>query len=278
MPHTLYISDLDGTLLQNDATLSSFAKEKLTWLATHTNLCFSIATARTSASALRILQDIPFSCPIVLMNGVILYDTIRRREVNVEYLSHSAVESIIHSLHKNEVNGFLYQLQDQELITYYEQLDSPSMQLFVEERVQRYQKRFIQTSFTNIADENILYFTLLGSKHELDQVYQDICLLPEVNATFYKNTYEPDSWYLEIFSGNASKRHAIERLRRDYGFDRVVCFGDNLNDLPMFEISDVSCAVGNAQSEVKAHATKQIGPNTDDAVVRYLLSEASFSE
>ena len=38
------------------------------------------------------------------------------------------------------------------------------------------------------------------------------------------------------------------------GCSRVVCFGDNFNDLPMFEAADVAVAVTNAVDEVKNHA------------------------
>jgi len=49
-----------------------------------------------------------------------------------------------------------------------------------------------------------------------------------------------------------------------------VVFGDNLNDLPMMAVADVAVAVENALPEVKAKADVVIGPNTDDAVARWI--------
>ena len=59
-------------------------------------------------------------------------------------------------------------------------------------------------------------------------------------------------------------------LKENYGFNKVVAFGDNLNDLPLFEASDEAYAVENAKEDVKKHATAVIGRNTEDAVAKYL--------
>ena len=53
----LYISDLDGTLLNNNAKLSDYTKSTLKELI-NKNLNFSIATARTPATVVPILSDL----------------------------------------------------------------------------------------------------------------------------------------------------------------------------------------------------------------------------
>ena len=50
-------------------------------------------------------------------------------------------------------------------------------------------------------------------------------------------------------------------------------FGDNLNDLPMFEIADVAVAVENAFDEAKAKADIIIGPNTEDSVAKFIRED-----
>ena len=85
--------------------------------------------------------------------------------------------------------------------------------------------------------------------------------------------YGPDLGILEVFSADASKANALRRLKKLVGADRVVVFGDNINDLPMMREADVAVAVGNAVEEVKRAATVVIGPNTDDSVARYILDQ-----
>ena len=63
-------------------------------------------------------------------------------------------------------------------------------------------------------------------------------------------------------------------LKQMWGCGRIVSFGDAVNDLPMFEISDACYAVANAVEAVKAAATGVIGSNEDDGVARWLAQNA----
>ena len=49
-----------------------------------------------------------------------------------------------------------------------------------------------------------------------------------------------------------------------------MCFGDNLNDLTMFEESDIKIAVGNAVPELKELADFVALPNENDGVAKWL--------
>ena len=78
---TLYLSDLDGTLLQNDASLSPFAVRELNRMI-EKGLCFSISSARStnaSAPVSRGEHEISYPpCPPG-GGGLILYPAPRRR-------------------------------------------------------------------------------------------------------------------------------------------------------------------------------------------------------
>ena len=69
----LYISDLDGTLLNREAELSEYTARHLNALIEN-GVHVSVATARTAATCERILKDVHFNTPIILMNGVLIYD------------------------------------------------------------------------------------------------------------------------------------------------------------------------------------------------------------
>ena len=73
MSKTLYISDLDGTLLNKSAELSGYTVNVLNAMIA-SGLHFSVATARTLASTNKILADLALRISIVLMNGVLIYD------------------------------------------------------------------------------------------------------------------------------------------------------------------------------------------------------------
>ena len=90
------------------------------------------------------------------------------------------------------------------------------------------------------------------------------------NPIYYHDQFGPDTGILEVFSADASKANAVRKLKAATGADRIVAFGDNLNDLPLLRMADVAIAVENAVDEVKAEADVIIGPNTSDAVARYI--------
>lgn len=57
------------------------------------------------------------------------------------------------------------------------------------------------------------------------------------------------------------------------GAERLVVFGDNHNDLPMFEVADESYAVSNAVPAVLEAATGVIGSNDEDAVACWIAED-----
>lgn len=70
---TLYISDMDGTLLNDGGKVSRRSVEIINELIKK-GMLFTVATARSAMSAAELLKDIDISVPAVLMNGVFLFD------------------------------------------------------------------------------------------------------------------------------------------------------------------------------------------------------------
>ena len=59
----------------------------------------------------------------------------------------------------------------------------------------------------------------------------------------------------------------------DLAGDRLVVFGDNHNDVPMFAVADQGFAVANAVAELKVVATAVIGRHDTDAVARHTAAD-----
>ncbi|MDR1060937.1 MAG: HAD-IIB family hydrolase, partial [Clostridiales bacterium] len=273
---TLYISDLDGTLLNSSAELTEYTARALGAMIAG-GLNFSVATARTLASAGKILAGVELRAPIVLMNGALIYDAARERYVKIYRLPPETVAAAVRTLKAFAITGFMYELRDGELATYYESLEKKPLRDFVEERVARYGKPFLHAaSFAGVPAEHIVYFALLDTQERLRPVRDALAALPGLNLAFYRDIYSSDMWYLEMFSARASKREAVAYLREALGYGRVVGFGDNLNDLPMFAACDEKVAVENAKPEVRAAADHICGANDSDGVARWLEQNARY--
>lgn len=266
----LYISDLDGTLLNEDKIVPDKTSEILN-RCIDKGISFTFATARSAASAIRITEKIKLNVPCILMNGVCIYDIERKKYVNTEYIAAEASWAVAELLDGMGQSGFMYAISGGRLLCSYNRLDNPGMEEFYIQRRERYDKPFQKIeSFSSALSKDVMYFTLLDRFERLDAVRCEIEKIKGLKFEFYRDIYDPDHWYLEIFSDTASKYNGVRFLREKYGFDEVICFGDNLNDLPMFSASDRRIAVENANPQVKAEADEIALPNTESGVALWI--------
>ena len=91
-----------------------------------------------------------------------------------------------------------------------------------------------------------------------------------IEFCFYPEVYLQDTWCLEIFSNKATKYNAAQFLRERYDYDTIIGFGDNLNDLALFQACDEAYAVSNAKDAVKAAATGIIASNLENGVAKFI--------
>lgn len=266
----LFISDLDGTLLNSNAEVSDHTRNTLNRLICEKNMDFTIATARTYASAGKILKGLRLRLPVILMNGVLIYDTEAEKYDVVNKLEQNVKAHIISEIRKYGLSAFMYTICGNQMMTYYEQLSNKQMQDFYDERRQKYYKAFEQTEDFNSIGYDVIYFTIVDEKDRLAPLYSSLKKCVGISLTYYNDVYSENMWYLEIFSDKASKRNGVKYLRQKYGFDRITAFGDNTNDLPMFEVSDTCIAVSNANQTVLSQCDKVIASNNEDGVAKYL--------
>lgn len=268
---TLYITDLDGTLLNSDKEISEYSKNTINTIIAK-GVHFSVATARTAASSLKILSCININVPVVLMNGVVIYDTQLNRYIKIEEISVQSAHAIIDVLKEYEITGFMYTISGDTLVTYYENLNTKPLKDFHNERIMRYNKSFVQLErFSDkILKDKIIYFTLIDEYKRLSKVLDALKNHPDIDAVLYRDIYAEDLWYLEIHSINASKYKSVKFLREYCKFDRIIGFGDNLNDIPLFKACDECYAVSNAVHGLKEVASGIIGDNHSDAVATFI--------
>ena len=125
----------------------------------------------------------------------------------------------------------------------------------------------------DISGEDIIYFSICYEEEVLRPFYEYLKKDERLNLNFYKDVYGDGLWYLEISHKNASKYYGIQKLRKLLHPAAITGMGDNLNDIPLFEACDRSCAVGNAHKEVKERADYILDTNLNAGVVKFLEKE-----
>ncbi len=270
---TLYISDLDGTLLDNNAELS---RESISFLnkAIEGGAFFSVATARTAATVLQMLSEVNVNTPIVLMNGVTVFDIKKGEYVRVCIFPQKAKHEFLSIVDSFSLPGFFYCYENGETTTYYQNTSSPNAEQFIREREEKYGKKFTKTEKAEELNcKDIVYYSYNDYKEKIKPLYDKVSRIDGLRCEFYADNYNPDFWYFEVCSSEASKKNAVEFLKGMYAFDKIIAFGDNFNDIPLFEAADECYAVENAKQEVKKIATSVIGSNTKNSVAEFIYKK-----
>ena len=262
----LFITDLDGTLLDREGKVSEKTKEIMNAL-TKKGVSFAVATARTILSVSNILDGLNVTAPCILMNGVCTYDMAERKYLLCHYIDPAATAEYVKTVSgRKDISPYIYTIKDNELCAYYENMDTEPARSFAEERRKRYGKNFIQVDFKKLDPTYAVYFTMCGKKEAIEPYYNKLKNTEGLYVTFYRDTYDTSVYYLEMCSDKASKAGGIRYLREHYDYDEIYCFGDNTNDIPMFDESDHRYAVANAVDELKKIADEIILSNDENGV------------
>lgn len=273
---SLYISDLDGTLLNERAELPKASLEALNELIDK-GLNFTVATARTAVTVTRILDGLRLSLPVILMNGVCIYDIVKREYIKYHIINKESLNRLFSLAGKYDLSSFVYTIFDGDLTVFYEKVTSPLAKAFMEERRNKYGKNFEQVkTYYRLDFDNIIYFTVSDNEKKLLPLYNEIKKDKNLNIEFYRDIYNEDSCFLEVCSAMATKATGVEYIKNNFGFQRTVCFGDNTNDLNMFNICDECYAVSNARDELKQVANGVIKSNLENGVTEYLKTLYQF--
>ncbi|MBQ8883195.1 MAG: HAD hydrolase family protein, partial [Oscillospiraceae bacterium] len=126
------------------------------------------------------------------------------------------------------------------------------------------------SDFNECVNLECIYYSGSHKEEFLRPISEKVKKLEGFSIEYYRDIYNTDFWYLEVCSENASKYNSALKVKKEYGFEKIVAFGDNLNDLPLFKASDECYAVMNAKDEVKAKANGVIPSNNDDGVATFI--------
>lgn len=266
----LFVSDLDGTLLNRNARFSDRTIEVVN-RGIQSGLHFTISTARTPSTAIPILEPLNLQLPIMLMNGVLVYDMKSKTYINKAVMEKNIVMVLLGLIKVKGLSCFLYGLTNQEFCAYYDSVESTSLTYFRNEQIMKYDKRFTEVEdLSLVAHKDIVYCMLREKKESLEGLYRELSVVKGVRAEFYPDVYNDEYYFLEIYSEQASKRAAVEFLKEKGRYDSVVAFGDNLNDKGLLEASNYFYAVANAHPQIRNMAHGVLPSNEEDGVACYL--------
>ena len=263
---TLIACDLDGTLLRSDKTMSRYTEDVINRYVSAGG-CFCYASARSLITARAVTKGLECPFPVITYNGTFIRDNSDGRILLKNTFDQAYIRDVIMTAVNEGVYPVVYSLfREEEKYFYIPERLSDDHRRFVFGR-----KGDVRDTPVSRAEEllqgEIFYLSFIDAPERLLPLYErfkDSC-----RCLYQKDTYEDFMW-LELMPHGAAKASAVKALAKMLGCDRIISFGDGLNDLDMFEISDVALAVSNANEQLKAKADQVIPSNDDDAVAKWI--------
>ncbi len=270
---TLYVSDLDGTLLRSDQKTSEYTNETINALV-RDGMLFSYATARSWHTAHKITGGLTAAFPLIVYNGAFIRDNASGKLLAENFFEKASAVKMIRELIAGGIQPIVYSFMDgKEKFSYLKDGVNTATWNFILSRTGDSRERPAADAEELLRGE-IFYLTCIDDPEKLYPFFENYA--KEHHCVYQREVYSKDQW-LEIMPGNASKSNACLQLKELLGCDRLVVFGDGINDLDMFRIADEAYAVENAVPELKRAATAVIGSNDDDGVAKWLRANCKFA-
>lgn len=263
---TLFVTDLDGTLLRSDTSLSEYTIRTLNRLISE-GVPITYATARSYVSASPLVSGLNLCCPAVIFNGVFVVDPKTGRHIIENVYSEECMKLARELFVKENIAPLVYAYIDGRERVSFLKNRYDDVANYVNSRKGDKRLRAV-SGYNELFEGDIFYFTVIDPK---DAKTLDGVFTPENGfaRNVQRDTYDDMIWY-EIYDKSASKANAVLQVRELMKADELICFGDNFNDISMIKAADKGVAVKNACEELKALADITIASNNNDGVARFI--------
>lgn len=252
----LVLSDVDGTLVRGDKTLSDEVVAAVGRL--QAGVPVSLISARPPSGMLWIAEKLGLCAPIAAFNGGTIVDT----------------DGTVLSAHRlaPEVAKHALAMTDRPGITRWLFCDG---RWYADRPCGEHDRR--ERKSANV--DPIYGADLAGLVHAVDKIVavsDDPELLEQTELVTMQALSQDATvgrsqvYYLDITAPAANKGDGVAALAAAIGvqLESIAVIGDQRNDLPMFERAGLSIAMAQGPAEVRAAAAKVTGSNDEDGVAQ----------
>ena len=276
--NTVIFTDLDGTLLRSDGTLSDYSRKALTELL-EAGVHFTVASARAWGEIVPVLGDLPLRLPVIAINGAYLTDYKTGQHLVINNIANDFAGQIYQHILDGHLQPFIVTHNGVEDCLYWQDLKNEQMQWYHDILHVHKDKRIRRIEdLKHALAEKVIAFAVMGPREAVTALSELLAdEYPGLLENFlFENRHNSGHWWLTIHDQRVCKSKAIRTLVEMTGHDlkNLTVFGDHINDIKMLQLAAQGVTTANAEPEVKAVADQIIGSNDDDAVVKYMLSQA----
>ncbi len=253
----LVVSDVDGTLLTRDKTLTDDAKGAVRRLR-EAGIGFTLTSSRPTVGMRFLIEPLAITLPVGSFNGSSIVDP-QLNPIEQHLIPATAAQTSLNVLNEFGVDIWLF--TNHQWFT-----RNPDGEYVPNER------RAIRADPTIVED----FAAHLTAACKIVGASSDAALLQRCEAAMQQalgaqaTAVRSQSYYLDVTPPGRDKGTFVQAMAKRLGIstDAVATIGDMENDLAMFKTSGVSFAMGNATDDIKKMATHVTASNEDEGFAR----------
>lgn len=262
--------DLDGTLLSDDKKILRPTKQIITQLMDDGHIVV-IATGRSNRLSILYYNELRLTTPLINSNGAIIHHPLDPSWGSFHTpLEHKTALDIIDVSFQLNSKNILAAVKD---AVYLENYDQHIMDFYKPTENDPFH---IGGLVDKLQDDP----TLMLLYPNEDTLPQLTSYLDDSHASIidHRNWGEPFN-IIEVTNKSVNKAIALHRVAKEYGIpkERIIAFGDELNDLAMIDYAGVGVAMGNAVEAVKSIANYVADTNEKNGIGIFLADYFSLS-
>jgi Cof subfamily protein (haloacid dehalogenase superfamily) len=249
----LVVSDVDGTLLTKDKTLTDGAKRAVRRLQ-EAGIGFTITSSRPAIGMRFLIEPLGITLPVGPFNGSSIFDS-QLNPIEQHLIPAATAQDSLDVLNEFGVDIWLF-TNDKWLTR-----NGDGEYVPIE-------KRAIRADPTIVED----FTPYLSAACKIVGASSDAALLQRCEVAMLKavgtqaTAVCSQTYYLDVTPPGCDKGTFVQAITKRQGIstDAVATVGDMQNDLAMFKKSGLSIAMGNATDDVKQQATHVTTSNEDE--------------
>jgi Cof subfamily protein (haloacid dehalogenase superfamily) len=257
------ISDLDGTLLNSDHTISTYTKSVFQELHNQ-NYLIIVATGRHHLDAMSIVEDLGFPIYLVTSNGARIHSP-KKELLYALNIKGEAIKSVLSLEIDPEITTVLFKENVWQTSKTNKKLNSFQKEM-------KYPPEVVD--FAALEDYSAIKLFFTHDNHEK--------LIELKNRILIDHSEEFSHAFslpicLEFMDKSVDKSVAIAKILEleGYTFEDAISFGDGFNDEKMLDSTGIGLIMGNAPDNLKNKLShlEIIESNDADGVAKYLSQE-----
>lgn len=261
----LFVSDLDGTLLNSDHRITEKNKEALRLLSEN-GYEIALCSGRVLSSVEFIAKEVGVNAYALGNNAAVISykgDIIYQKPINKDTLQKLIDYALEHDIkfHMYDKDTFYSNVYDLKRLEHLMDDNGNVVQVktYFDENIAEYVKKH------DISIFKIMYYTNFAADAKtLDAIKEFEDIYPSMSGTT-----SADMVNVEV-----NKWHGIEFITKHFGkvYEKIVSIGDYENDIPMIKNSDIGIAMGNALDSVKESADFITDTNDNDGFYKAVIN------